>query len=67
MRLFSCVFSKTEDSFQTAVKLGFFVYFLHVVLILKLGEGSESIIWKAAQAVWYWRGVASKEGSAQIC
>lgn len=44
MRLFSCVFLETELSFQTAAKLGFFVYFLHVVLILKLGEGSESVI-----------------------
>jgi len=42
----------------------FFMVFVYVVICL--GEGAESIVREEAEAVWNWRGFATKEGSEPI-
>jgi len=37
-----------------------------VYVVICLGEGAESIVREEAEAVWNWRGFATKEGSEPI-
>ena len=45
----------------------FFVFIYCVYFLPILGEGGEPTLREAPEAVWDWRGIATKEGSEQIC
>lgn len=60
--------SLTNYPFKSnSIILGF-AYFVmvFVYVVICLGEGAESIVREEAEAVWNWRGFATKEGSEPI-